>query len=86
MEMPCGGMGSTAATQIDDKHAALLAAGFLNLENPVGPEETLYAGGSMRPYEHGRIYFHPRVGKANRVARADTRNLTPDHHVRRAGR
>src|SRR5215207_6230867 len=51
-------------TQIDDKHAALLASGTLNLGDPVGPEETLYDGGAMRPHEFGRIYFHPRLPEA----------------------
>jgi Subtilase family/LGFP repeat len=51
-------------TAIDDKHAALLSSGVLNLGSPVGPEEELYDGGSVRQYEFGRIYFHPRVGAA----------------------
>ncbi|WP_122617978.1 S8 family serine peptidase [Streptomyces sp. Tu 4128] len=50
-------------TSIDDKHAGLLASG-LNLGAPVGPEIVLYDGGSMRPFEFGRIFFHPRIGEA----------------------
>ncbi|MFI9809541.1 S8 family serine peptidase [Streptomyces sp. NPDC052301] len=50
-------------TRVDDKHAQLLASG-LNLGAPVGPEEALYDGGAMRPYEFGRILFHPRNGEA----------------------
>ncbi|MET4924718.1 S8 family serine peptidase [Streptomyces sp. PSRA5] len=50
-------------TWSDDKHSELLASG-LNLGAPVGPEETLYDGGATRPYEYGRILFHPRIGEA----------------------
>lgn len=50
-------------TWSDDKHAGLLASG-LNLGAPVGPEEDLYDGGAMRPYEYGRLLFHPRNDEA----------------------
>jgi hypothetical protein len=54
-------------TRIDEKHAALLASGLLDLGSPIGPEDELYDGGSARSYEFGRIYFHPRIGEAFEV-------------------
>jgi hypothetical protein len=47
---------------IDEKHAALLSGGILNLGAPLGPEIPNGDGGALRSYQHGTILWHPEIG------------------------
>ena len=48
-------------SQIDEKHQQLKSAG-LDLGVPLGPESAETAGGRVRRYEHGNIYWHENTG------------------------
>ena len=49
---------------VDDKHAELLRSGALDLGPPLDREIAFADGGAKRVFQHGIIYFHPRVGAA----------------------
>ncbi|MCA6117322.1 metallophosphoesterase [Bradyrhizobium sp. WSM 1738] len=46
---------------IDDKHNQLKSNGF-DLGTPLGSEEAAAAGGRVRKYQHGHIYWHSNTG------------------------
>jgi hypothetical protein len=52
---------NTVASKIDDKYAALKAAGF-DLGQPTSSEQDAGYGGIFRTFQHGNIYWHPVMG------------------------
>lgn len=51
------------ATKIDEKYAALKAAGF-DLGQPTSAEQSAGYGGTYRSYQNGNIYWHPVMGNS----------------------